>query len=149
MSEPILAYLDTNVFIFGLEGTPERSEPIGPLFRRLPSQPNRCMTSELTLAEVLVGPLRSRDLTLERYYLDLFTYVTLVPCSRDVCLEAAGLAASHRPKLRVLDAIHLATAVRSGCRAFVTADLGIRPPAPIRKIAPDAAGIGELLDMLA
>jgi len=51
-----MLYLDTNIFIFLLEGKPDESQRIKLLFDTLKARPNAAVTSELTLAEVLAGP---------------------------------------------------------------------------------------------
>ena len=93
------------------------------------------MTSELTLAEVLAGPELPHSPLVRRTYLELIVFskfLDLVPISRESLCESADLRFAHREthgkKLKLADAIHLVTAIRSKCRYFVSADKGINPP---------------------
>ena len=58
LCEGRLVYLDTNVFIYALEGYPAFAEPLAALFRGIDNGTCRAVTSELTLAEVLVKPIK-------------------------------------------------------------------------------------------
>ena len=90
MAESI--YLDTNVFILAFEGEPDASEALRPLFLALQRRPEVAVTSELTLAELLVRPERQNDTRLKRIYLDLLIWskvVALWPVSREVLMESA------------------------------------------------------------
>lgn len=164
---PAVVYLDAMAFIFAIEGRPEVSEPVNALLKTLRNRPGAGATSEFTLAEVLVGSERSRSAPIKRAYLDLIVwskFLDLVPISRGILYESAELRfmhkKSHSKKLKLPDAIHLATAIRRRCRYFLTADKGIRPPTAMqglaseaeivmKKIAPDADGIAEIQKALA
>ena len=50
-------YLDTNIFIYAVEGLSEHEPVLRPLFELLASGGASAVTSELTLAEVLPRPL--------------------------------------------------------------------------------------------
>jgi predicted nucleic acid-binding protein len=81
------------------------------------------VTSELTLLEVLVKPLKSSDQKLADLFRQVLfgtTGLTCMPIDRHVLELAAQLRASYQ--LRTPDAIHAATALRSGCSQFVTND---------------------------
>lgn len=130
-----MLYLDTNIFIFLLEGKPDESQRIKLLFDTLKARPNAAVTSELTLAEVLAGSQHPKDSVTKRSYLDLIVwsnFVKLIPISRGVLYETAELRNAHKAasqrKLDLADAIHLVTAVHERCRYFVSEDRGIVPP---------------------
>jgi predicted nucleic acid-binding protein len=81
------------------------------------------VTSELSVLEVLVKPLKINDVLLA----DLFRRVlydtlglTALPISREVLELSAQLRAAHG--LKTPDAIHAATALHHGCSEFVTND---------------------------
>lgn len=61
-------YLDTNIFIYALEGDTELKGLVTPLFAALDTGDVHGVTSELTLAEVLVHPLRAKDTELADRY---------------------------------------------------------------------------------
>ena len=155
MTDPVagaIVYLDANVLIFGLEGDASISAPVKDLLDALRNCPGAGVTSEMTLAEVLVGPETKRNPPLRRIYLDLLVwsrFIDLWPISRDILIESARLRAhhegAHKKKLRLPDAIHLVTAVRSGCRYFLSADEGIIPPTQIIAVKPNARGVSDIL----
>lgn len=121
-----LAYLDTNVFIDALEGEESLSAPAKALFDAARAKPGALVTSELTLAEVLApsgGKARPADL--QRSYIDLIEwsgFIDLRPVSREVIYETVKLRQHVPPKVKLPDAIHLATAILAGCRYLVTRD---------------------------
>jgi predicted nucleic acid-binding protein len=93
-------------------------------------------TSELTLAECLVRPLRDKLDDHKMHYeafLDTQLSAPLVPVDRTVLLLAAELRAASRAKLP--DCIHVATAIMLGCTVIVSADRSLPLPASLRRIA--------------
>ncbi len=151
-----IVYLDAMAFIFAIEGQPPVSEPVTSLLKALRIHPGVGVTSELSLAEVLAGSELAYSPPIKRAYLDLIVwskFIDLVPISRDILYESADLRFVHREshgkKLKLPDAIHLVTSIRKKCRYFVSADKGIRPPNGMKRIAPDAAGVDEILKVLA
>ena len=155
-SPAAIVYLDAMTFIFSIEGQNEVSAPAEALFKTLRNRPGAGATSELTLAEVLVGSRRSQSLAIKRGYLDLIIwskFLDLVPISREILYHSADLRFEHKEshgrKLKLPDAIHLATAVRKRCRYFVSGDKAIVPPVGMEKIIPDANGLSEIEKALA
>jgi predicted nucleic acid-binding protein len=151
----VVVYLDAMAFIFAIEGEPLYSGPSKLLLDRLRTRPGSGVTSELTLAEALAGSDLPRSPPIKRAYLDLIVwskFLDLVPISRDILYESADLRFAHRQthgrKLKLPDAIHLVTAIRKNCRYFVSADRGIKPPVEMKRIAPDADGVDEILKVL-
>jgi predicted nucleic acid-binding protein len=75
-------------------------------------------------------------------------FLDLVPVSRRILFQSAELRfvrrRDHGKKLKLPDAIHLATAIQRGCRYFVSADTGIRLPAGIEMINPNIDGLAQL-----
>jgi predicted nucleic acid-binding protein len=61
----------------------------------------------------------------------------LLPVSQETLENAATVGARHR--LKVVDAIHVATALAAGCDAFLTNDAGIRVSDGLRLVRLDAA----------
>ena len=82
------------------------------------------ITSAITLTEMLMKPMQASDHKLQNSYRDLLAknaYVRLLPVTAAIAESAANLRA--RYNLRTPDALHIATAVESGCDAFLTNDL--------------------------
>jgi hypothetical protein len=148
-------YVDANPIAYSLEGPEERAVLLKKLFGLLKLRPGAAVTSELTLAEVL-----PKKRIPDRYFFDLLIWSNIFdlrPITRDILVETAryrSIAATPRsdggvsmPKLP--DAIHVVTAVTSGCRSFLSSDSRIRLPETIRLIHADAGGIESLIKELA
>lgn len=115
-TKPYRLYLDTNIFIYALEGFPEYVDEIKRLFDAIDHKVFKGVTSELTLSEVLVKPSIDQNHELKAVYLEAIRtsdVLEVVPISREVLIEAANLRAFTRMKLP--DAIHAATARLTGC----------------------------------
>jgi predicted nucleic acid-binding protein len=94
-----------------------------PFFEAVDRGDFQVVTSTLTLAEVLVHPLRHGDRKLADHYRRILLHanqITTVPVSDAIAEEAAQLRASHG--FRTPDAIQLATAVHAGASSFLTND---------------------------
>ncbi len=116
-------YLDTNVFIYALEGYPDFVDELTELFENFDDGNLRAVTSELTLAEVLVRPFIDGNVERQTAYqqvLQSSEALEVVTVSRDVLIEAARLRSVST--LRLPDAIHGATARLTGCETFLTND---------------------------
>ena len=116
-------YLDANFFIYVLEGSEPWAKPARSVSQALDRGECSAVTSELSLAECLVKPMASGRTEFIETYLAMFRdhrSLSLVPITRDLLIDAARLRALSRIKLP--DAIHAATALRSGCASFLTND---------------------------
>lgn len=116
-------YLDTNVFIYALEGYPDFVDELTELFENFDEGNLRAVTSELTLAEVLVRPFIDGNVERQTAYqqvLQSSQALEVVTVSRDVLIEAARLRSVST--LRLPDAIHGATARLTECETFLTND---------------------------
>lgn len=130
------AYLDANVLIAFVE---RRHERLAAVVARAKAGRLSLVTSELTLAEVIVLPLRDGDDGLLATYRDLFSQPELIECApitREVLERSGEIRATDGGKLA--DAIHLATAEVGGCKAFLSSDRRIRPRAPMVRIGIEA-----------
>lgn len=139
-------YLDTNVFIAAFEGTDGRSDVARALLGALDTEPSlHAVTSLLTLAELLVRPLRDQDGGLAALYRTILTGTdrfTVSEVSREV-LEAAADLRAQFGFLKLPDAIHVATAKLAACEALVSADARLRLPPGMALIDLDAAALSE------
>lgn len=119
------AYLDSNVLIYGFEGQSGaiRSD-VGALLRDIYRGRLRGHTSLITRAEVMVHPLRHSLTELADRYRSLLSgegALIVQPLDQRTADWAAELRADY-PALRLPVALHLATALRSRCRSFITSD---------------------------
>lgn len=156
-AEPIALYLDSNAFITAIETRGADETAVARLFAGAEARRLRRVTSELTLAEVLTGPARRRDHRLERAYTSLILDTALVEVhsvSRSILIETAQYRASLAQTTPagadrrnfLPDAVHVVTAMVTGCTIFVTNDKRIRLPPGMRRIEPTADGIGAFLE---
>lgn len=124
-----LAYLDTNIFIYAVEGGTRFDVMLGRYFERLADRLERAITSELTLAEVLVKPFQDHSLSRQQAFNDAIQTqdgLSVSPVTRTVLIEAARVRATTTPRLKLPDAIHVATALEHGCEVLLTNDHRIR-----------------------
>ena len=115
--------IDTSVWIYHFEQHSTFGEAAGRVIEELEAGRFRGIASELTLLEIIVKPLQlGRQDAADDYetLLSYFPNLDLVPISRAILLDAAGLRARHR--LRTPDAIQLATAFSSGATLAITND---------------------------
>jgi predicted nucleic acid-binding protein len=116
-----IAYLDANCFIYSIERIDPYQAILDALWRTVSVGQVKIVTSELTLLEVLVKPLKIGD-AITATILQRTPDVQMMPITQPVLEEAANLRATLN--LRTPDAIHAATALLNGCELFVTNDSG-------------------------
>lgn len=109
----------------------EKLDSFGPsqtlFFAHVDDRQIEVVTSEITLAECLVKPLADKDIFAVETYMAFLggqSGLPVIPISRPILLAAAQLRAEIRLKLP--DAIHLATAKWADCSAFITNDQRIK-----------------------
>lgn len=120
-------YLDANSFIYSIERIDPYRAILDTLWQTVSLGKMMVITSELTLLEVLVKPLKVGDIataTTFRAVLQSTSDVQMLPITQAVLEEAARLRATL--SLKTPDAIHAATALSNGCSDFVTNDSAFR-----------------------
>ena len=118
-------YLDVNVWIYGLEGYPDFLVDLTALFQAIEQGRLTAVTSELSLAEALVKPMKDQNLAAQAIYQQAISdrdHVEVLPVDRKILIQSAQLRTTN--KLKLPDAIHLATAISSNCSTFLTNDKG-------------------------
>jgi predicted nucleic acid-binding protein len=114
--------LDTNPIIYVLDGHPLSSR-FEPIFADVEAGRISALVTPVTLAEVVSGPLRAGKEALAQRYRSVLTDApgwSLRTLDADIAVLAARLRLRHRLKLP--DAIQLATAVHEGCHALISHD---------------------------
>ena len=117
-------YIDTNIVIYAVEGLAYYAAQVQPLLDAMDAAEVFIVTSELTLAEVLVGPIKTQNLVIQQTYRSFLTTTAILevaPVTRAILENAAELRAT--TKLKLPDAIHLATALQYQCDSFLTNDV--------------------------
>ncbi|MEC5292035.1 type II toxin-antitoxin system VapC family toxin [Aurantimonas sp. C2-6-R+9] len=125
-------YLDTNIVIRLIE---YRDEEVQAFLRSVHARNGMVVSSEVTLAEVLVLPIKDRDHELVAHYEGFLTTgdgIVIVPVGRTVLRRCAELRAEFGG--RTPDAIHVASAIEAECQYFLTADRRIRAPTTLEML---------------
>ncbi|MGB4800397.1 MAG: type II toxin-antitoxin system VapC family toxin [Candidatus Saccharimonadales bacterium] len=108
--------LDSNVFIYALEGNEEFGEDARQLLNAAANGVVAGNASELVYLEVLTGTGGEKP---ARNLLEGID-ITYQPVTLDVLLKAVGLR--RRYALKTPDAVHVASALAAGCTYLVTND---------------------------
>jgi len=134
---PVLV-VDTAPIIYWLEGHPRLADRFAPVFEAAESGAAQIVISTVTLAEVLAGPLRVGNELLTAQYREALTRSAgwqVLPFDAELAVEAARVRAVYR--LRLPDAIQVATAIRAGAAALVTHDRALRRVRGLRVLGPE------------
>lgn len=122
-----LVTVDSAPIIYFLEDHPIYAPYFRPLFEQIDSGRLQAIISPVTVAEVIAGPLgHANELLAERYYQALTSGSNW--SVQDLTAEISFLAARIRTRyrLRLPDAIQVATAVYTGSSALLTHDRDFR-----------------------
>lgn len=120
-------YFDTFVFMDLLSGNPELA---GKAETHLKG--SKGIVSAVLLTELAFHVARRKKSKANEIlsYIQLLPNIEIVPVDSEIARLAGMLRAKYRmkieKKLSYLDCLHLATALRSGCKRFVTGDKGFR-----------------------
>lgn len=130
-------YLDANALIDAVERQDSR---LAETLANLDARGWVLLTSQMSLAEILVVPIKEERTELIAIYDDLLgpdRLVRTVPVDEAVLRESAALRARSNQKLP--DAIHVATARLSRCSILLSSDKGLKLPEEIRQVSIDGA----------
>jgi predicted nucleic acid-binding protein len=126
-------YLDTNIIVYAVEEPVPLTRGQAALFDAIDNGSVHAFTSELALAECLVHPFAVNDSSLASAYETFLggeTELKLVPLDRHILIAAAHIRAL--TKMKLPDAIHVASAMSMGAAIFLTADRRIKGPPEMR-----------------
>lgn len=121
-----MLYFDTAPIIYSVEKHPAYWPALETLWAVSGAEKFQLVTSELTLLETLVQPVRDGNAELVAAYEEFLSRddIHLIPITAEVLRYAAELRANHN--LKTPDAIHAATAITSGCQHLIANDNGFR-----------------------
>ena len=119
-------YLDANGFIYSVERVEPYCTLLEPMWRQARAGEFDVASSDITVLETLVKPLREGDEVVEMLLRSMFDAheVSLIPATRELWEDAARIRAD--TGLKTPDALHAATALSAGCALFVTNDTDFR-----------------------
>lgn len=120
-------YIDTNAFIFFLDRHVKYFPVVAPIFEACFSQKAFAITGGLAIAEVMVHPYRNGDVVLIANIKNFFSQKNFLMIAEhdNELLDMAAMLAGQR-QMKLIDAIHVVTAQKNGCRYFLTNDHGIK-----------------------
>lgn len=129
-------YLDTNVFVYFLDRNPDYFSVVTPIIEAIDSGLIIGYTGDAAIAETLVKPYQTGNLALVANFKAFFSmedFLSIQPHDAETFDLAAQLRAGRG--LKFIDALHYATAIRAGCKFFVTNDTGIQSSDVLEVIA--------------
>lgn len=126
------AFLDTAPLVYYVERNAMFFPRIEPIFAAIDAGELLGVTSPVTLSECLVMPFRKGNTQLASFFVELIvqgTGISFVSITSIIGERAAQLRAKYN--LQLLDALQIATAIESGCDAFLTNDAVLKRVAEI------------------
>lgn len=120
-------YLDTNIFVYFLDRNPDYFPVVAPIIEAVDSGVIIGHTGDAAIAETLVKPYQTGNQSLVANFKAFFStedFLSICPHDAGAFDLAAQLRATRG--LKFIDALHYATAIRAGCKFFVTNDGGIQ-----------------------
>jgi predicted nucleic acid-binding protein len=145
MSPTPRIYLDTNAIIYFAEAHETFGPPINAIVSAASKGLLTIVTSELSLAEALVLPMKLGHKRLVDDYERLLTSrpsFEVWPVSRAILIGCARMRATQ--KLKTPDAIHVATALSANCTHLVSEDSFQVPPPLMKVLVSDALAALQL-----
>ncbi len=116
-------YFDTNSIIYYIEQLSPFYEVVYPMFEGIGMGEISAYTSEFTLTEMLIKPMRENAIPLIQDIKDLLLdpdLFTLTKTYKELFIKSAEFGGQYG--LRSADAIHFASAVENHCHCFITND---------------------------
>lgn len=117
-------YIDANVYIVAYETIGPDSIQAFALLEAVEDGMIHGFSSELTLAEILPGPLNKAAADLASVYHAIMRdapNMTILPVTRDILISSAEIRVG-RPGFKLQDAVHCATAMKADCNYLVSDD---------------------------
>jgi predicted nucleic acid-binding protein len=128
-----LVLVDTAPIIYTLEGNARFARRFARLFERHAQDELQLAVTTVTIAEVLVGPLRAGEEALARRYRRALEAWQVVDLTADIAESAARLRGAHG--LKLADAVQVASALAIGADALATHDRDFAPVRGLRILA--------------
>ncbi len=120
-------YIDSNIFIYFIEGVPDFYDQVSDFFELLATVGASIFTNEITIAECIYKPSANNDTIAVAAFERLFyakNEVQLIQLTGELSTSAAR----HSGKfgLKLMDSIHHLSALEAGCDYFITSDKSFR-----------------------
>jgi predicted nucleic acid-binding protein len=131
-------YVDTNIFIYFLERHDRYFESVVPFFQLFNDGLSLAYTGDAVVAETLYKPYQVNDTLRVSEFKEFFSndeFITVLPHTKKVFELAAEL--SPKRAMKLIDALHYATAALAGCKFILTNDQGFTSSEPLEVILLD------------
>lgn len=128
-------YIDTNIFVYFLEQHERYFDTVVPFFQLFDDGLSLAYTGDAVVAETLYKPYRLDDVVRVSEFKSFFgndEFITVLPHTTKVFELAAEL--SPKRGMKLIDALHYATAVIAGCSFILTNDAGFTSSGEIEVI---------------
>ncbi len=123
--------LDAGLLMRGVEGLPEVRAAVVRVIRQGEERsPSGIVASQLARAECLIKPVREHNTARYQEFMDFFadSGIEMIPVSEEILAIAIAIRAHQR--LKMIDAIQVATAQVTNCEVLFTTDTGIAERGP-------------------
>jgi predicted nucleic acid-binding protein len=140
-------YIDANVFIAALEHPTARSDHAWWILSAIQEGEIAGVTSEITLAEVLVKPIELGNHDMVIAYESMIApgpNFDVPAVTREILIDAARIRAN-RVSVKLPDAVHLATAQAHACAFFVTEDRRMEVLESMRQLLVNPFTVDDIL----
>jgi predicted nucleic acid-binding protein len=120
-SNPV--FLDTCIFIYFIEENKAFISTVNSIFAGIDKGKIYAVTSELTLLETLVIPLRANDEKLAQTYEEILSEsqgLVMKALDRNLLINAADLRTKYG--IKTPDAIQISAALQTNCKTMITND---------------------------
>jgi predicted nucleic acid-binding protein len=120
-------YIDTNIFIYFLDGQEPFLSMVSPFLESVINGEIIGYTGEAVLAEVMVQPYKLGNIaTIERFkaFFSQEDFLSILSHDGKAFDLASRIAGTKGMKL--VDSLHMATAIQAGCEYLITHDKGIK-----------------------
>ena len=135
-------YIDTNVFIYFLSRHPGYFDAAALVMTACGESRIFGFTGDAAIAEVMAGAYKHPDPTLAAQFKSFFlrnNFLTIASHNAQTFDAAAQLVA--KGGLKFIDALHVATAIQSQCKYFLTNDKGIKSGAHLEVVQLQMLGV--------
>lgn len=120
-------YIDSNIFIYFIEGVPDFYDQVSDFFELLATVGASIFTNEITIAECIYKPSANNDTIAVAAFKKLFyakNEVQLIQLNGELSTSAARHGGTLG--LKLMDSIHYLSALEAGCDYFITSDKAFR-----------------------
>ena len=120
-------YIDSAPLIYFVERHRDYFTKMSRIIALTESAPLQAFTSVITSTEIIVQPLKVGNTDLAQEYHDVLVssnQFTLLSVTEDIAITAGAIRA--RYSLRTPDALHVATAIATGCDTILTNDAAMK-----------------------